>query len=241
MPALQVLILIVDQPYDPDKLDPTLDANAIEAQSTINKPTVEIQNAYGIGYFHRSERREKFGGKWGWRWTDSVCREFQPDDGSYEAQDGVVFGLASYDAKRPTVQIIHWTVVGDVNVDAENRITKEDLRKSIDAVIRRFEEDFIDFNCDSEHTFGLELLGTKDFDETTNSRFAMVRKYERPGPRGSAKIPVWTRRYWWEIKEIQMDDAAGIPHPDTCYPTLLSNEIEKGKDGYTPGSRDIPM
>ena len=60
MPTVQVLILIVDKPYNSDTVGLSLDANAIEDQSTTDRPTVEILNVWTLDYFYKGEGKEKF-------------------------------------------------------------------------------------------------------------------------------------------------------------------------------------
>ena len=77
MPTVQVLILIVDKPYNSDTVGLSLDANAIEDQSTTDRPTVEILNAWTLDYFYKGEGKEKFEGGYRWRWCDSASCKIQ--------------------------------------------------------------------------------------------------------------------------------------------------------------------
>jgi hypothetical protein len=175
MPHLQVLILIVDIPHNPSMVGTTLDAKAIGDQSTTNTPTVEILDAYTSDHFYKTEEKEKFQGRYRWRWTDAVSRKIQ-HDGSYEIEDSIVFDFACYDPKKPLTRIFDWKDSSDV----DNMVTKQYLRQRIDSTISSFDEELDTFNNDptnndSEDMFRLEILGTKSLDKTANSRVAMAR------------------------------------------------------------------
>lgn len=232
MPTVQVLILIVDKPYNSDTVGLSLDANAIEDQSTTDRPTVEILNAWTLDYFYKGEGKEKFEGGYRWRWCDSASCKIQANTNELKAEDGLVFDLASYDVQRPFMQrpsihILDWIDSSNIgNVEA-----KDCLRQRIDGTISSFDKDFEAFNNDpvnndlEQGRFRLELLGAKDFDETTSSRFAMVRKSQSLGATGTASVSSWTQRYWWEIKEIQVDRSVGSSKLKSCYPPVLLKEL----------------
>lgn len=76
-----------------------------------------------------------------------------------------------------------------------------EIQQGIDKTINMIIEEFANFNNDPEHTLLLEFLALKDFDKSADGRFAMVRKFQLIGPLGAIKFPVWTQRYWWEIKK----------------------------------------
>ena len=143
-----------------------------------------------------------------------------------------MFDLASYDVQRPFMQrpsihILDWIDSSNIgNVEA-----KDCLRQRIDGTISSFDKEFEAFNNDpvnndlEQGRFRLELLGAKDFDETTSSRFAMVRKSQSLGATGTASVSSWTQRYWWEIKEIQVDRSVGSSKLKSCYPPVLLKEL----------------
>ena len=232
MPTVQVLILIVDKPYNSDTVGLSLDANAIEDQSTTDRPIVEILNAWTLDYFYKGEGKEKFEGGYRWRGCDSASCKIQANTNELKAEDGLVFDLASYDVQRPFMQrpsihILDWIDSSNIgNVEA-----KDCLWQRIDGTISSFDKDFEAFNNDpvnndlEQGRFRLELLGAKDFDETTSSRFAMVRKSQSPGATGTASVSSWTQRYWWEIKEIQVDRSVGSSKLKSCYPPVLLKEL----------------
>jgi hypothetical protein len=76
-----------------------------------------------------------------------------------------------------------------------------EIQQGIDKTINMIIEESANFNNDPEHTLLLEFLALKDFDKSADGRFAMVRKSQLIGPLGAIKFPVWTQRYWWEIKK----------------------------------------
>ncbi|KAG9189756.1 hypothetical protein G6011_06624 [Alternaria panax] len=222
MSTLQVLILIIDEPHNLTMIGSTLDANAVEDQSTTNKPTVDV----------------KYKGRPRWTWTDAVSRKIRDDNlnGTFDTEDGLLFRFATYDVHKTSMHVIDWVDSSDVgNVEAMRY-----LREQIDTTVSSFENldasNNAPFNNDSECTFHLTLLGTKDFDETTNSKFAMVRKSQLLGGTGVASISAWTQRYWWEIKEIDMDGLVRQAKLKSCCPPLLLKEL--GLDQWPDASDD---
>lgn len=211
MPTVLVLILIVDEPHYPNMVGPTLDANVVEGYSTADRPTVEILNVYALNRFHRAEHEEIFEGRQRWRWCDSASCKTQPNTFELEAEDGLVFDLTSYYVQRLSTRILGWIDSTDVG----RAKAKDRLRQMVNETISSFEKDFDASNnspANNDQTrgrFRLELLGDRGFDQTTNSRFVMVRKLRLLDATGTTSITRWTQRYWWEIKEIHVDTSVG--------------------------------